>query len=161
MSQLKNPYSVANGFNPHDRLPVEFNGRLSPDNRVPDSIMQLLEKTRGWILFFALLGFLMTALFVFVSAFMVFGGFISSTSGSGFFFFSSVAYVLAAVVFAIPSHFLWQLNYWIERASLQPTWRELEEVVRAQRVFWQVSGILAASIISLLLGLMTFAAFAM
>ncbi len=160
MSQVNNPYSVHGSFSSNEQLTRELEARISPDSRVPESIMHLLEKTRGWIVFFALLGFLMTALFVFVSAFMVFGGFISATAGGGFFFISSAAYVLAAVVFAIPSHFLWQLNYWIERASLQPTWRELEEVVRAQRVFWQVSGILAASIISLLIGLMTCAAFA-
>ncbi|MCR9291843.1 MAG: hypothetical protein NXI32_03930 [bacterium] len=158
MAISNNPYGIHSESHWDPKTRIDLDGRSASDSRVPDSIMHLLEQTRGWVLFFSLLGFLLTALFAFVSAFMIFGGFLSTTSGTGF-FFSSAAYVLAAIVFAIPSHFLWQLSYWIERASLQPTWRELEEVVRAQRLFWQVSGILAAFLIALILCLAACAAF--
>lgn len=115
-----------------------------PDHRVPNSIMRLLEQTRGWILFFSVLGYLLTALATFVSLFLFFGGFLSSQGSGSSLFFSATGYVLVASLFAVPSHFLWQLCYWIRRASLQPSWRELEEVMRAQRIFWMASGVLAA-----------------
>ena len=157
MENQVNPYAITK--TPAFSCALSERTHVLPDHRVPASIMRLLEETRAWIVFFSVMGFLLAALTTFVAIFMIFGGFLSSTGADYGYFLSSACYLGLACVFAIPSHFLWQLSYWIERATLQPTWRELEEVVRAQRLFWQVSGVLAAALLVLLILLSVLAVF--
>ncbi|MFZ1386840.1 MAG: DUF5362 family protein [Thiolinea sp.] len=122
-----------------------------------ERIVASLRKTRPWVLFIAILGFIFTALVVVASIPMFLGGSmmggldtgVPGMPGTGFMVGMGVLYLLMGVIYFMASLYLLRYASAIKRAVTGLNASDLESALEAQASFWKLIGIL--SIVSIVL----------
>lgn len=124
-----------------------------------ERVVASLRKTRPWVLFIAILGFIGTAFMVIASIPMFLGGSMMGMSGAdmagtgllgtGFMIGIGVMYLLMAVIYFMASLYLLRYAGAIKRAVTGLNASDMEAALEAQASFWKLVGIL--SIVSIVL----------
>ncbi len=126
------------GFNPYQppSAPTQ-NQWANPQGQVSGGVIESLRKTRPWVLFLAILGFIGTG-------FMVLGtlGMLAAFSKMGMPMGFALLYLLAGAFALIPAVLLVRYSSAINRLMHGGGVAELEQAVDAQRVYWQTMGIM-------------------
>lgn len=125
-----------------------------------ERIVASLRKTRPWVLFIAILGFIFTALVVVASIPMFLGGSmmggldtgVPGMPGTGFMVGMGVLYLLMGVIYFMASLYLLRYASAIKRAVTGLNASDLETALEAQASFWKLIGIL--SIVSIIVTLL-------
>lgn len=117
-----------------------------------DRVVAALRKTRPWVLFLAILGFIGTA-FTLLAAVMLFlgGSFMGSADldgavmpfGTGFVVAMGIFYLVIAIVYFFAALYLMRYASAIKRAIDSLSVSEMEAALEAQASFWKLAGILA------------------
>ena len=102
--------------------------------------MEMLRQTRPWVLFFSVLGFLLTGLVLFAGvAAMVMG----ATSGnSGVPVGIGLVYIVLSTIYLFPSLYLWRYGSRIAGLVAGGRVEDLERALEAQKSFWRLTGII-------------------
>ncbi|HPY42106.1 MAG TPA: DUF5362 family protein [Thiolinea sp.] len=124
-----------------------------------ERVVASLRKTRPWVLFIAILGFIFTALMVVASIPMFLGSSlmggadtgIPGMPGTAFMVGMGVLYLLMAVVYFMASLYLLRYASAIKSAVTGLNTSDMESALEAQASFWKLVGIL--SIVSIVLTL--------
>ena len=132
---------------PQSPVPSRDGQRVSP------MIMETLTRTKGWVRFFSILGFIACGFLVLAGLVMLVNGSVLGEYGfgDGFYVIIGLLYLLCAALYFFPSLKLTQ--YANRIVSLQESHAE-DDLVRAldmQRSFWAMIGIMAIVTISLYL----------
>lgn len=126
-----------------------------------ERVVASLRKTRPWVLFIAILGFIGAAFTLIASIPMFLGGGVMGMSGmegldanagfagTGFMIGMAVMYLLLAVIYFIASLYLLRYANAIKSAVTGLNASDLEAALEAQASFWKLVGIL--SIVSIVL----------
>lgn len=124
-----------------------------PGQRVSPMIMEALTRTKGWVRFFSILGFIACGFLVLAGLVMLVNGSVLGEYGfgDGFYVIIGLLYLLCAALYFFPSLKLTQ--YANRIASLQESHTEddLVSALDMQRSFWAMIGIMAIVTISLYL----------
>lgn len=115
---------------------------------IPPGILSHLRRTRPWVLFLSILGFISSALMV---VFGLIGGAFGAMSGEPGMAILIVIYPLMGVLYLFPSYFLFSYAARIRDLIADPQLNALEQAMDAQRSFWKFIGIMM--IVSLALGI--------
>lgn len=116
-----------------------------------ERVVASLRKTRPWVLFIAIIGFIFTALMVVASVPMFLGGSmmggldtgVPGMPGTGFMVGIGVMYLLMAVVYFMASLYLLRYASAIKRAVTGLNASDMESALEAQASFWKLIGILS------------------
>lgn len=130
-----------------------------------DSIVDSLSKTRPWVLFLAILGFIGAALMALGSLPMLLGSAmmgsmeggdaeLGAMAGAGIMIGMGVMYLLIAVIYFMASLYLLRYAGSIKRAVESLGVADLEAALAQQASFWKLVGIMALVFIVMMIGLM-------
>lgn len=123
-----------------------------------ERVVASLRKTRPWVLFIAILGFIGAAFTLIASIPMFLGGGMmgmmgmggmqgldagAGLAGTGFMIGMGVMYLLIAVIYFIASLYLLRYANAIKRAVTGLSAADMEAALEAQASFWKLVGILA------------------
>ncbi|WP_298611786.1 DUF5362 family protein [uncultured Thiothrix sp.] len=120
-----------------------------------ERVVASLRKTRPWVLFIAILGFIGAAFTLIASIPMLLGGGMmgmggmggldagAGFAGTGFMIGMGVMYLLIAVLYFIASLYLLRYANAIKRAVTGLNASDMEAALEAQASFWKLVGILA------------------
>jgi hypothetical protein len=117
---------------------------------VTPTVLAMLSQTQPWVRFLSVLGFIVSGLMVLIGLF----GFATIGRGMGFVF---LMYIPLALLYFIPSLFLFRYASRIADLRMTPGVTQLEDALAVQKSFWKFVGIVALIVISLYL--MALAAF--
>lgn len=122
-----------------------------PAPALSQDTVKLLDRTRPWVYFMAVLGF--------VSAgFMVLGGIGVGVAGLATqkpeFAIVAILYPLLGVVYIFPSLYLYRYAARIRALAATPQLRQLEAALDAQRSFWKFVGVM--TVIGIAFGILMF-----
>ncbi len=129
---------------------------------ITDSIVAAMRKTRPWVLFLAILGFIGAALTGFGGIAVLFSAIMlgrmdgmdtgdMAPFGSGMMLGMGVLYIVSAVIYFMASWYLLKYAGAIKRLLASLSVAELETALNQQASFWKLMGILALLTIVLLL----------
>jgi len=144
MNPYSNPYAppqAGDPYMPGDGIPVEAGA-------VPDTVVEQLRRTRGWVTFMAIVGFLGAGLLVLIGVVMVGAGTLGPTGGklpAGV----GLAYVLMGAFPIFPSLHLLRYGSAIGRLVRDPRLERLVVALGHQRSYWKLVGIMTAVMIAL------------
>lgn len=156
------------GFNPYQTPAVSADDGFDvASGSVSPSTIEVLKKTRPWVLFLGGLGFFLAALFILGGiGFVIF----VAVRGAGGVGAANVAELIAvAIVYAVmgmfylaPAGYLIRYAKGIKRLSSEPTLAVLNETLTAQKSFWKFVGIIVALVFGLyaLMAVLVMVAFA-
>ncbi|MFM2318147.1 MAG: hypothetical protein RLZZ215_768 [Pseudomonadota bacterium] len=120
-----------------------------------ERVLVSLRKTRPWVLFIAVLGFISAAFMLILSLPMFLGGGMMGMSGlegvdasaglagTGLMVGMGVMYILLAVIYFIASLYLLRYASAIKRATTGLSLSDMEAALEAQASFWKLVGILS------------------
>jgi hypothetical protein len=140
--------SVQDAYAPPRSVVRDVNGSVGG---MSDGVIAALRKTRPWVLFMAILGFIGTALIAISSISMIVGGSMMGSAtgmeavgmpGMGFMIGMGVVYLLLGVVYFMASLYLLRYAGAIKSAVTSLNMGELERALEAQASFWKLVGIL-------------------
>lgn len=121
-----------------------------------ERVVASLRKTRPWVLFIAVLGFIFAAFMLIASIPMFLGGGMmgmdgmgAGLAGTGFMVGMGLMYLLLAAIYFIASLYLLRYASAIKRAVIGLNISDMESALEAQASFWKLVGIL--SIVSIVL----------
>ncbi len=141
-SQYTNPYAPpqAHDYQVNDDGPGDAGA-------VSEAVMEPLRRTRPWVLFLAIVGFIGTGLMGLFGLFALALG--TSTAGAGVPAGMGLVYIVLAGVYVMPS--LRMLNYAssIARLVRDPRTERLVVALDHQRSFWKLVGIMTAVVLAL------------
>jgi hypothetical protein len=118
-------------------------------------MIEALQKTKPWVRFLSILGFIACALMLLGALFMVIGGAVGAafTSRSGMGAAGGVVlglvYGLLALLYVFPSLFLFRYASGIATMLSEDAVRGMENALNAQKSFWRFVGILTVIILCL------------
>jgi hypothetical protein len=116
---------------------------------VTELTVDLLRRTRPWVLFLAALAFVGCGLIVVMGVIMVAAGFLTSPGPDAFPKFLGLLYLPFAVLYVYPAIKLWKYGSAIGRLVASPTPAELEAALAEQKSFWKYTGVVAAVVLAL------------
>lgn len=129
-------------------------GTYAPD--VPQGAVEALRGTRPWVLLLSILGFLFAALVFFAGLAVMLGGgaFLMGVEGGdaasgGMMFGLGLVYLLLALLYLVPSLYLYRYASRIARMLGGGGAAALVEALEQQRRFWRLAGIVALVMIVL------------
>jgi len=150
-----NPYAASQP-EPHPLAsPSPSAGR---ESMITDRIYDVLGRTKPWVRFLAVLGFIGAGFMILGGVFMLLGGGImaaaaasghssSSSMGAmpfaGFQVVMAVFYLAFGFLYLFPALKLWKYGTWIGQMLLSRSVADLEEALNQQRSFWKFVGIMA------------------
>ena len=109
---------------------------------VSATTMDVLRRTRPWVLFLSILGFIGTGLMLIAAIVITAATTIaSSRSGIGPPAWIGLVYVVMALFCFVPAVLLWRYGSRIGTLSARGHVEDLERALDAQRVFWRLTGI--------------------
>lgn len=118
-----------------------------------DQIISAMQKTRPWVLFLAILGFIGTAFTVLAAVPMMMGGAMMGNMegvdadiapfGSGMMIGMGVLYLVIGVIYFMASLYLLRYASAIKRLTSSLSVADLETALSQQASFWKLIGILA------------------
>ncbi|MGA7966065.1 MAG: DUF5362 family protein [Gammaproteobacteria bacterium] len=131
-----------------------------------DDIVRPLSRTRPWMKFAAIIGFIFSGFALIGGLFMLFGlSFMPSQSAAypmphGIFTFLSLVYFLMASLYFIPSLILFRYAASLDRIERDGSGEKLAQALEHQRKFWKYVGICLIVVICLFvlsfIGMMVF-----
>jgi hypothetical protein len=116
---------------------------------VTELTVDLLRRTRPWVLFLAILAFVGCGLIVVMGVITVAAGFLASSGADAFPKFLGLLYLPFAVLYVYPAIKLWKYGSAIGRLVASPTPAELEAALAEQKSFWKYTGVVAAVVLAL------------
>jgi hypothetical protein len=134
-----NPYRspFESGYTPI--LPDEVGQCVTP------TVLDMLRQTQPWVRFLSVLGFISSGLMVLIGV----GGAVAMMSrGIGFIF---LIYVPMALLYFVPSLFLFRYASRIAELRVIRGVKQLEDALAAQKSFWKFVGIAAMVVIAIYL----------
>lgn len=143
-----------NPYNPY-QAPQQMNeGNPAAYDNAQAVILESLKKTRPWVLFLSILGFLGAGAMVLLGLFVMLAGSSFSAATKGAFPGLGPAigflYIVLAGFYVVPSVLLWRYASSISQFSISGgSMDSLATAVKAQTSFWRYVGILTASIMGL------------
>lgn len=152
-----NPYTP-----PSSPLSAPPRPGLSPEG-VGSTTLGYLKDTKPWVRLFSVLGFIGSAfLVIFALLLMVGAGFMGEEFQGAIGVGMGVAYLLFAVLYIMPSVYLWRYASSIQTLLSSRRTADLDEALKQQKSFWRFLGILTAVLLCIyaviLVGLMIFGA---
>ena len=136
-------------FNPY-QTPAGVDDALeAPATGVSPLTVEVLRKTRPWVLFLGIFGYFIAALIILGGvAFSVFG--VAGGQGGGAFAIGAgLAYCLMGLLYLAPAMFLVRYAKGIKRLSTEPRVDVLNETLTAQKSFWKFVGIMVGLIFAM------------
>ena len=143
-----NPYT--NPYAPPQAGPTHVLADDQPaGGDVPDAVVEPLRRTKPWVTFLAVLGFIGTGLMGLCGLF-----FLAVTSSipnmpSGFSTGMGLVYLVLAAVYVFPSLYLLRYGSAIGRLVRDPRMERLVVALSQQRSFWTLVGIITAVLVGL------------
>ncbi|CAA9376954.1 MAG: hypothetical protein AVDCRST_MAG64-359 [uncultured Phycisphaerae bacterium] len=110
--------------------------------------MELLRQTRPWVIFFSVLGFLLTGLMLLAGTVVTFAG-LATPRGSRMPALVGLVYIAFSAVYLFPALFLWRYGMRIGSLVARGQVEDLESALEAQKSFWRLSGIIVIAAIVL------------
>ena len=130
------------------------------DGHVSDLAIDLLRRTKGWVMFLAVLGYIGTAFMLLTALGLIVGGSFASSTDMAALPFSltamGVAYLIIAAVYVYPCVKLNQYSNSIKRLLNSRVSVDLETALDKQRAFWKFAGIFAIIMLIMYVGLIVF-----
>ncbi len=129
---------------------VQPGSSLSGDGHLTGAILEHLRRTRPWVMFLAILGFIGTGLMMLagVAMFLIFSvlGFMEDedfSPGMGIGLGAGIGgiYLAMGVVALLPSLKLWKYSSRIANLMRTSALSDLEDAMDQQRAFWKICGI--------------------
>lgn len=114
-------------------------------------VLAMLRQTQPWVRFLSVLGFVCSALMVFMGAFAFVATMSAKTRGGPVEHFVVLAYIPIGILYFFPSLFLFRYASRINTLWMTRSVRQLEDALEAQKSFWKFVGILALVVIVLYL----------
>jgi hypothetical protein len=116
---------------------------------VSDLTVDLLRRTRPWVLFVAALAFVASGLIVTLAVITVAAGFLASSGPDAFPKFLGLLYLPLALLYVYPGIKLWKYGSAIGRLVASRIPAELEAALAEQKSFWKYVGVTAAVVLVL------------
>jgi len=138
-----NPYAPPQG--PAAAAYHDASAEVSLDGNVPDAIVEPLRKTKGWVTFLAVVGFIGTGLMGLVGLFMLGAGRLVPGLPPAF----GLIYLVLGAVYVAPSVLLIRYGSAIGRLVRDPRMERLVVALDHQRSFWKLIGVMTAVVIAL------------
>jgi hypothetical protein len=133
-------HQISLAENPYASPSVSNLGATHPGGEISSQVVDMLSRTKGWVRFLGVLGFIATA-FILLASVAIF-----ATGGAGEFGEMGAAigagYLVMGVVYFYASFKLNQYASKIGAFVLQPTSATLSTALDAQRGFWKFAGVL-------------------
>lgn len=157
MEPTTNPYSP-----PGSPLSGPPRPGLSPEG-VGSATLGYLKDTKPWVRMFSILGFIGSSFAVLAGLLMMvsssfLGEEMSGAVGIGM----GIGYILFAILYIMPSLFLWRYASAIQTLLSSRRTADLDEALKQQKSFWRFIGILTAALMVLyaliLVGVLVFGA---
>jgi hypothetical protein len=145
-----NPYSPPAAPGPYGVAPVP--AAPIPQGApaaVTELTVDLLRRTRPWVLFLAVLAFVGCGLVVVLGVITVAAAFLTSSGPDAFPKFLGLIYLPFAVLYVYPGIKLWKYGSAIGRLVAGRTPAELEAALAEQKSFWKYTGVVAAVVLVL------------
>ncbi|MGB0993224.1 MAG: DUF5362 family protein [Akkermansiaceae bacterium] len=128
-------------------------------------VINMLARTRGWVRFLSVLGFVGAVLLLLMGIFAIIGtGAVASAGGqgaayqTGYMIGMGIYYVVMAFAYIYPSIKLWQYAGAISRLQASQSEMDLETALDKQRSFWKFAGIMTILLILFVVAVVVFAA---
>lgn len=123
------------------------------NTRVSDLAIDMLRRTKGWVKFLSILGFIGSG-FMILGAIGIFS--MGNTIGGGFGVGIGVIYLAMSALYIYPCVLLWQYGSSINKLMQSRESIDLETALDKQRGFWKFVSIMAIIIISVYLMMILF-----
>lgn len=133
---MENPYS-----SPSSDL---FGSRSTENTGVSDLTLQHLARTKGWVRFFSVLGFIGSAFMLLAGTVMLVTRGAASADGNlpaEFWMMVGVFYLVFAFIYIYPSFKLWKYAARIGNLKASRSVMDLEGALNEQRAFWKFIGV--------------------
>ncbi len=115
------------------------------DIAISEAITHMLEKTRPWVKFISIMGYVATCISILAAiSLWTFGRNMfreMGDSGIAFSIFIGGVYLVFGLLYLIPSSKLWDLAASLGEVETDPI-LGIEESIESQRVFWKTAGIM-------------------
>lgn len=115
------------------------------DIAISDAMIHMLEKTRPWVKFISIMGYVVACISVLAAiSLWTFGRNMfkeMGESGIAFSIFIGGVYLVFGLLYLIPSSKLWDLAASLGQVETDPV-LGFEESIESQRVFWKTAGIM-------------------
>jgi hypothetical protein len=152
-----NPYTP-----PSSPLSAPPRPGLSPEG-VGSTTLGYLKETKPWVRLFSVLGFIGSAFLVIAALLMMVGaGFLGEEMQGAIGVGMGLAYLLFALLYIMPSLFLWRYASAIQTLLSSRRTADLDEALKQQKSFWRFLGIITAVLLCIyavaLVGLLVFGA---
>ncbi len=116
---------------------------------VTELTVDLLRRTRPWVLFLSVLTFVSAGLMAVLSVITVAAGFLVPSGPESFPKFIGLLYLPLALLYVYPGIKLWKYGSAIGRLVASRTPSELEAALAEQKSFWKYLGLTAAVVLAL------------
>ncbi len=143
---------MSTGFNPNPYQPPSYPtqdqwAQTQGPAQVSPAIIESLGKTRPWVLLIAILGSIWTGLFLLGGL-----GILVAARSTGIEFGMGIGYLFVGGLYLTPLVLMYRYCGAINRVMNSGGQHDLEQAIDAQRLFWQVMGIL--TLIGIVLGVL-------
>jgi hypothetical protein len=145
-----NPYSPPAAPAPYAAAP--YPAAPAPQGApvaVTELTVDLLTRTRPWVLFMSVLTFFGSALMLVVAVIIFAAGFITPSGPDSFSKVLGLVYLPFALLYVYPGIKLWRYGSAIGRLAATRSASELEAALAEQKSFWKYMGVVAAVVIVL------------
>jgi hypothetical protein len=142
MSQY-NPYAPPQG--PAAAYYQGGGAEAALEGAVPDEVVEPLRRTKGWVTFLAVVGFIGTGFMILGALFMVGAG----KAIPGMPAWLGLFYLVAAAIYVAPSVLLLRYGSAITRLVRDPRMEQLTFALDRQRSFWKLVGVMVAVLVAL------------
>jgi hypothetical protein len=146
-----NPYSPPAAPGPYAVAPYPAAAPIpqGAPAAVTELTIDLLRRTRPWVLFLAVLSFVGCGLMAVMGVVMVAAGFLASGSPDPIPKVIGLVYLPFALLYVYPGIKLWKYGSSIGRLVASRTPAELEAALAEQKSFWKYIGVVAAVVLVL------------
>lgn len=126
----------------------------SPNTQVSEVAVDMLRRTKGWVRFLSILGFILAALMIMGGLAVVAAG---SRMGPGLGAGVGIVYIIFSILYIYPCIKLWQYGTSIANLMTSRSSIDLETALDKQRGFWKFVGVMAIIVISIYVLIFLFA----